>query len=414
MKRSRYNYFLKVNEEYYVFNTFSGSICLLSDEEYCVYSDVNQELERLDIECLEDAKRMGILLEDDIDELNIVTFDHKYYSISAAPYFRILPTTACNAKCYYCYEKGTKAKTMSFSTMQDTVRFITSRVQPHLDFKMEWFGGEPLLNTGAIDFISHSLFEKGYQPARITMVTNGLLINSEIAQKMKEDWKISAVQITLDGPEDIYNKVKFVNSIKNPFQTVLKNIILLADNEIDVIIRMNVDKNEDQLKELLLILKEKFKNKRNISYYFYPMFEASHSVSNYKIQQIIRLNHELIEMGLMKAENLYGFEYHCCSCYATCFHGYTIAPDGKLYNCTHNMNENGSVGDICSYNPYHHNRLRFLNVSLSDECINCLFLPLCQGGCRMGELKGSNMHQCYLYKNGIDEAIKERIIEGGD
>ena len=66
MKRSRYNYFLKVNEEYYVFNTFSGSICLLSDEEYCVYSDVNQELERLDIECLEDAKRMAIAFADSV------------------------------------------------------------------------------------------------------------------------------------------------------------------------------------------------------------------------------------------------------------------------------------------------------------------------------------------------------------
>ena len=65
---------------------------------------------------------------------------------------------------------------MSEDTMDDIARFISKRVTPGEPFKIEWFGGEPLLNIKAINKISSSIFEDDRIPEKITMVTNGLLI----------------------------------------------------------------------------------------------------------------------------------------------------------------------------------------------------------------------------------------------
>ena len=39
-------------------------------------------------------------------------------------HYVILPTTACNARCFYCFEQGMKYQAMSDETVEDTLRFI--------------------------------------------------------------------------------------------------------------------------------------------------------------------------------------------------------------------------------------------------------------------------------------------------
>ena len=41
-------------------------------------------------------------------------------------HYTILPTTACNARCYYCFEQGQRTVTMTAKTAVDVIRFIAS------------------------------------------------------------------------------------------------------------------------------------------------------------------------------------------------------------------------------------------------------------------------------------------------
>ena len=150
MKRSEYNYFFMdpCNNSYYVYNSFAGSISELSKKEYKLYSG-NSDLTLLTKEELETAKMAGILIEDNIKEKDIIEFDQSYFKVKAAPYFRILTSTACNVRCPYCYENGITPITMSESTMDEVIEFINRRVVPSEPFKIEWFGGEPLIKSAS-------------------------------------------------------------------------------------------------------------------------------------------------------------------------------------------------------------------------------------------------------------------------
>ena len=43
--------------------------------------------------------------------------------------FRILTTTACNASCSYCYERGTQLVVMNDDTAEQTAAFICEQVK---------------------------------------------------------------------------------------------------------------------------------------------------------------------------------------------------------------------------------------------------------------------------------------------
>ena len=70
--------------------------------------------------------------------------------------YTILTTTGCNARCFYCYEKGTKPVTMTAETASKVVRYILAH-RGEEKVNLSWFGGEPLYNVQVIDQICKEL-----------------------------------------------------------------------------------------------------------------------------------------------------------------------------------------------------------------------------------------------------------------
>ncbi len=73
--------------------------------------------------------------------------------------FTILTTTDCNARCFYCYEKGCEQVNMSDETAYNVVEFI-KRSCGGREVSLHWYGGEPLFNIAPIDIITNGL-ERG-------------------------------------------------------------------------------------------------------------------------------------------------------------------------------------------------------------------------------------------------------------
>ena len=58
------------------------------------------------------------------------------------------------------------------------------------------------------------------------MISNGYLFDDTIIEKSVNDWNLNSVQVTLDGTEEVYNKIKsyICHDLISPFMRVIENI----------------------------------------------------------------------------------------------------------------------------------------------------------------------------------------------
>lgn len=196
-----------------------------------------------------------------------------FYTSTEITFYNILTTTACNARCHYCFEAGATISTMTPHIAGTVAEYIISHCQGK-NIKIQWFGGEPLCNINPINIISNSLKSAGIKFSA-TMITNGYLFNDENIADAKSIWQLDKVQITLDGLESTYKNVKnYVNAVDNPFERVIRNIEKLVGAEIFVDIRLNMDLyNATELHTLVDYIYERFGNNSFYSVYVCPVFE---------------------------------------------------------------------------------------------------------------------------------------------
>lgn len=118
----------------------------------------------------------------------------------------VFTTTDCNARCYYCFERGQRRLTMSAETADDVAAWMLAHCGGE-DITVRWFGGEPLVNVGAIDRISRTLRDSGAS-YRSVMFSNAFLFTPELVKRAAELWQLRQVVVTLDGTEEVYNHTK--------------------------------------------------------------------------------------------------------------------------------------------------------------------------------------------------------------
>jgi radical SAM protein with 4Fe4S-binding SPASM domain len=345
--------------------------------------------------------------------------------VKAVTNYVILPTTGCNARCFYCYEKGTKPVTMTAETASKVVRYIMDH-RGDEKVGLRWFGGEPLVNTKVIDQICMELSRQGV-PFYSDMVSNGYLFDVDMVQRAKDLWQLEWVQITLDGTEQTYNRVKdYVYQGVNTFERVLENIGLLTAAGIQVRIRLNVDKyNIKEMAELVELLHQCFGNNQHLVIYshelhgertpednaelFAQRMELQQQIEacGYGDQQLLRLQRDIQEHG----------------CMANTDFGVLISPDGHLGKCQHII-DSEFFGHIDS-EERDEAILRKFKERRSDieACATCFYYPqcsflvMCHHKCSPETRKESlrNMmkimkheYECYLSKN---EKEKEKEDE---
>ena len=249
--------------------------------------------------------------------------------------YTILTTTGCNARCFYCYEKGTKPVTMTTETANKVSQYIIAH-RGEEKVKISWFGGEPLVNSKAIDQISTSL-KKHDVPFKSKMTSNGYLFDAEMIQRAKELWQLKHIQITIDGTEKIYNRVKnYVYKGVNAYERVLRNIELLTTEDIHVSVRLNVDHhNIKEMSELVSQLHQRFGTNKYLSIYSHELFGERTPEDNAALyEQRMQLERQIIEYGYKEKRELQkDIKLNCCM--ADNDQSVVIAPGGHLGKCEH-------------------------------------------------------------------------------
>lgn len=298
--------------------------------------------------------------------------------------YTILPTTDCNARCFYCFELGRSRIPMS----EETAHKVAAYIRDHCGeekVNISWFGGEPLFNQRAIDIICADLTQFGVA-FRSAAVSNGYLFDRETVAKAVSQWKLDDVQISLDGTEAVYNKIKaYIYKDTNPYQIVLDNIENLLDAEVNVRIRLNMDLyNADDLMQLVDKLADRFAGRKGFHIYAFYIFDGntpmaeSHSSEewNQREQAMIRLEDRIAQCGLAGKSRIRK-HYQTHRCMADSGHCVTILPNGEIGLCEH-FSETEFVGHIDTEGLDEAVMQSWRKTSPEiPECAQCFYYPDC-------------------------------------
>lgn len=300
--------------------------------------------------------------------------------------YTILTTTDCNAHCFYCYEKGQAHRKMSDDVALKVASFISTTCNKEYPVLLCWFGGEPLYNKGAIDIICEELSKSGIE-YRSDITTNGFLFDDKVICDAKGLWKVKCVQITLDGTEDVYNKVKsYVYKDVNAYRRVIDNIRLLLDADIKVHIRINVDMyNLENASQLLDELGRMFNGDKKLLIYCHPLFENCNTKSKLRTQEQRKAIAGFIKKANDKIQSFgfAGFTPGLCrrirenNCMADSENSIVIMPDGYLGKCN-SYTDSNYIGHIDNDN-LNEDMLRKFRKRRDkiSECSECPIYPEC-------------------------------------
>ena len=400
MKPSFYNFYKISSGVALIYNSASGNCVVIDEAE--LSSFMTASLPENETRRLSD---MGFLVEDDTDEMDLL-IKNAYINLanSKKDKYRILTTTACNARCPYCYEKGVEVFSMTKETADLVVDFILKKSKLKKVIEIEWFGGEPLLNKDIISYISKQISRKKPKSMKYeaSIITNGFLLDKATIDESINEWCIKRIQITLDGTSEEYERIKGLG--KGSFQKVLNNIYHLTKYNLEIDIRLNFDENniDDMIRLIKYLATLDFKNKL----YVYPAkINNEYRSENFALErETITMYRALHNYGLMCGKSLLPKTLKN-PCAASKKDYFTIHATGDLYKCDRKLLSGNSIGSVYTASNIPLKRTEeWERIQPEEKCKLCKMFPLCWGGCIYERIK--KLDRCY-----ITEAIIENNLE---
>lgn len=389
MQKSRYNVVVEYEGKWIIYNLLKSSCVILNENEYVNYNSF------LEFEGKDTLSELGIYIEDNYNELEEAFYYFRRNTDDRNQNYRkhrIYTTLACNAKCPYCFEQGGSKQFMDLHTAERVSKYILDKQGNAKKLSITWFGGEPLLNTEVIDYVSNYISKNKGADVEFSsfLVTNGLLLDQPLIKKAISNWKLDEVQITLDGLKETYEKTKNFKT-KDAFELVIRNIKLLLDSDVKVKIRLNYDLNNyEEILHLIDYLGVNFSQYSNVFVYAYKIFSNSNKdnsrFSSYELD--IKILKHLIANGFYK-DILESITPNMISCVAGSLYNTMFLPKGDIGKCAQAMADGDIVGNI--QDGVNNKKVaRWCCGLLTNKCMECKLLPICGGGCLYEIFKGRN------------------------
>ena len=333
----------------------------------------------------------------------------------------ICPTMNCNFACTYCFEKH-RTGIMS-KKVQDDVVSLAERITdmlPAENLNVTWFGGEPLMGMNVITELTEklrTLAEKKNMKYSADIITNGYLLNQEIVDTLVQ-CDIKSAQITLDGIGEFHDATRHLTGGGSTFERITENLRTLKI-PFRISIRHNVHKENANQIPLLRALTEKLAEEsgNHLKYYSSPVSFNSVSYENEAdISLLCDDDEDNIAMGMMKDIDSFKIKAHFCG--ASILPYVAIDEQGRLYKCWEDAgNQEYSFGSAAEWDPKNPiltadipgNIISYINAAViseseDKECMKCIFLPVCAGGCPVRKVRYGH-RQCVAYKNAPEKYV---------
>lgn len=398
-----------------------------------LYYKIFVEKDFSDSEIMQQLYNMGFIIDSHdkelaiLDTMRIKEIDNPIQGIT------ILPTTDCNARCFYCFEEGIERYSMSKETAQHTIEFIKNFYDDK-ELAIAWFGGEPLLNFPIIEFITLELKKLCYN-LNTHITTNGSLLTREMLDFFVKNYTHTSFQITLDGVDEDYYKAKRYKDIspQDAFNRVMGSIKMILRSDLPIQVRVNflpskIEEAKQTYAKVLELLSDV--DLSNLYLYMAPLNVKNDNeiISRFKCN-----GSEHPYLQLVKTQNAAGFPLNsivyekdnrllggfnlmpnCASCGIITNKRIIVDADGALYKC-HRLTgrrdwATGNVIDGVDKNCYSY---RYFTSPYIDEdgCKKCNILPICNGGCRANRILYGQNHKCHKIKQVQSELVRSYYDE---
>lgn len=409
MKLSNYNINFSINdEEDIIYNTFARKYITYNKNEQ---ESINNLLNNLnkgsyeieEVEYLGTLLKKGIVIQDDVDELDIIEYMENSSKYGDDLFrLQIIPTMNCNFRCAYCYEDHKNLRLDNFSA-EKIVKLVNKISAKTRKLNVSWFGGEPLLEFDRIKDLTSAFLDICKQNHCIysaMITTNGYLLNKETIQEFKR-LKIENTQITIDGEEDYHNKKRQLINGQGTFAKIRDNILDLVDNEIKVTIRVNInEENYGHINDVLSIIPKEKRYLATID--MYNIFQNENRLNLYPLLS------RAIESGY-NYNYIKNSQYLCELCLKN---GLVITPDARIIPCTiwaekgYEFGHLGDNGEIIIKNKGLYYRLKNESCLKNEGCTNCKQLPMCIGSCKFRRY----LEEGCTANTSDGLSIKERVL----
>lgn len=398
-----------------------------------LYDKIFVEKDFSDDEKIRQLTEMGFITTSHDEELSILDAMRIKEINNPIQGVTILPTTDCNARCFYCFEEGIERYTMTKEVAQQTVNFI-NKFYDDSELAIAWFGGEPLLNFPIIEFITLELKKLGYQ-LNTHITTNGSLLSRDMLDFFIANYNHTSFQITIDGVDEMYYKAKRYIDIepKEAFKKVMDSIKMILNESVPIQVRINflpskIKEAKQTYNQVLTLLSDV-----DISNLYLYMAPLNVKNDNEIISRFACNGEEHPYLQLVKTQNDAGFPLNsiiyenenkllggfnlmpnCASCGIITNKRIIVDADGTLYKChrlTGRKNwATGNVYDGVDRNCYSY---RYFTSPFIDEdsCKKCNILPICNGGCRANRILYGRNHKCHKIKQVQSELVKSYYNE---
>lgn len=378
VKPSTFNYYVETPEKILVYNTLYNALMKLTPEEFLKLNGQKACDEELRQKFLETG--LQVTAETDEHE-NYRRWRQESRKRSEHLSLNITTTLKCNARCPYCYEHGVKYADFDDTKLDALINFI-KRHKKDSPVKLNWFGGEPFLNPKVIDAVTKRLGEAGIEFNSFA-ITNGSLITRRMIERQFKRWNLRGIQITLDGTAEQYERRKaYSDGQRNVFKKILNRIKWLAESNIHVDIRLNIDReNMKDILDLVYVLQGRFDGSNSVVYY--PAFVTGVKdklTDAEKVDFIKEIFRALANPAKMSMNNrLYSLP-RSLPCMRNDPQAFSIDVYGRVYNCEHLVGRKEKALGTLKSLPDKINAAR-LDEPLRAECKTCVFLPKCMSGC---------------------------------
>lgn len=383
---SFYNISVNHNGKIGIFNAATGAVAIMDSDELTSLSP-DQMLHLVE---------NGFLIPEGMQEFEYYISKISILKKKKPDYFTIIPTTACNAKCFYCYEESYCKKTIDDNSIHTIIEYLRKQLEHDAACVLDWYGGEPLLCIKQIDQIISVLKKDELLLNRwsSSITTNGTLLSSDVVNHLVKDWHLKTAHITIDGTEDEHNKRKLValKPGESAYQKTYNGVYELLSAGVYVNLRIHLDRNnKGSFKEMLQELSGLF-HFENLHLFPTFLFPPEHKMpDNYikdseKEELFYNVFKTLLESDYrISLRDMFPYP-RLNGCFATKPNTIVIAPDGSLHSCVQDFDIN-----------YHVETNKFCDFRYAlDYCRECKYLPICLGGC--------------LYNRNIEHTVRTPCV----
>ena len=372
----------------------------------------------------EPLARMGLLVPDPEAERNgVLGMQDAIDRLSPGVRAAVILGMACNFACCYCYEGSLKGgQAMSDQVASQAVSFLKERFRPGKKrLILDFYGGEPLLYPGRIESMARALrpfvADQGGS-FLFTLVTNGSLLTRPAVERLLP-LGLASVKVTVDGPPENHNRTRPFRDGRGSFEAILSNLRECCDLvPIHLAGNFTADTYRSFPALLDLLGENGLSSQRLASVKFDAVMAVRDAFAPPEFSGGCAATSEpwLVEASLFLREEILKRGYAHpklapASCMVDLADSLTIDWDGSLYKCVTLIGHpdcragdvwGGEAGAEAIYHPRHWRG--------NESCPDCLYLPLCLGGCRYSQYqRGESMAGVDCQKAYFDAALPEML-----